>query len=288
MNCLLPLIDALPDRGWITGDLRRMAAALPYFPAVGFEVKLGVAAPPDFAVQVPLRAGGAHIWYADVFNQCITPGTALSRAVKNIFLEFDYPYEAVPAIFLGLSDDAFGDANEVQAAAALLVTGARVDDDLAAHVTHLAAMPSRSADLLRINVAGKGIDAIPEAVEIRQSLDGYVYNLVCTLDLFSGRNPRERGSAFGLECYTDDWPRLLEHCSGRGLCSEADVFRLLGWKGESAGPPAESLPGWSVRTGAFLQGESCILRTLNHVKFVYSRERGLRMKAYLGALHRWS
>jgi hypothetical protein len=288
VNSLLPVVDAIPE---IPGDLRALrekAAELPYFPAMAFEKRMdSAAAPLDFSVHVPRRPGGAHLFYADLVSQWLMPGSLLARSVENMILEFDHPFDRVPAIFLGLTEVPESDAAAVQSIAGILVPGATVPPQLSEFVTHIAAMPARAPDLLRLNVAGRGIEAVDAANALRTSLSPFARNFVCAIDVSSRGGYALDGTRFGLECYTDNWPVLLNECMKRGWCNGADVRQLLGWTGESTGPDRSAVPEWSARTGLFLNGQSRILRKLNHVKIVCAAGQPTRMKAYLAAYHVW-
>jgi hypothetical protein len=288
VNSLLPVVDAIPE---IPGDLRALrkkAAELPYFPTMAFEKRMdSAAAPLDFSVHVPRRPGGADLFYAEPLSQWLTAGSLLAHSVENMILEFDHPFNQVPALFLGLTEVPQPDADTVQSIAGILVPGAQVPARLAEYVTHLAAMPARAPDLLRLNIGGQGIGYIARAGELRASLAPFARNFVCAIDIFNRAEPIFDTARFGLECYTDNWPVLFKECMKRGWCGGADVRELLAWTGESEGPHRSAVPDWSARTGLFLNGSSRILRKLNHVKIVCAAGEPTRMKAYLAAYHVW-
>lgn len=286
MNSLLPFVTALPSLPVDLVAVRSKAAELPFFPALALEISMGSpSAPPDFAVHVPLRPGGSHTYYTHLLHDCLTPDTLLARSVENLILEFDHPFHTAPALFVSLRHGL--DPADVQALAALLVPGIKVPDAFAPYVTHVAAMPSRSPDLLRLNIAGAGIDLIAPAAALRNSLAAFAYNFVCAIDVSPRMDPGNEIPRFGLECYAADWPEFLSHCCRRGWCTPEEASTLLDWPGQSPGPAPSDLPEWSLRTGSFLNAQSCLLRTLNHVKLVCHSGRPPRMKAYLAAFHLW-
>jgi hypothetical protein len=293
VSSLAPVVARLESESWSASGVDALASSLPWSPLVGFEWELGDRPTlAGFAVQVERRPEWQSAGGTGFVAEWISSGLLCERGVESILLEYDPPFTGPPAVFAGLSERTV-DAGDVEAIAGALAPGCKVPDALVGRVCHLAAMRSRSPEVLRINVAGVSPQLLaaagfPEArlealARLLEAATPHAHHIVCALDVSAGIQPR-----FGLECYSADWKATLEAFAQYGWRPADDVARLLAWPGVCDGPGWSELPAHIARVGQFLNARSVLTRSINHVKVVSAPGRPVVLKAYLAARHSWS
>lgn len=217
---------------------------------------------------------------AGLCQACSAPGSPLSKALSELWLEFDVPpasengsaeldlVHISPSVFARVRPGP--EAPEHAAVVFGLLTEGREMPALERHlnrcinacpqgayVSHIALMLGRVPAALRVNVSRLSLRELPRYLEHVgwpgpadeiQRLGGvlleFVDSIVFALDLGDQVEPR-----IGLECFFAEWhsmdPRweyLLDHLVDVGLCSGEKRNALLAWPGRVS--PADSSGPW--------------------------------------------
>lgn len=309
-------------------NLEQLLGTLPPISTAGFECRLG-------ADQTQVDFGVAFVNYAAQFRQIFSRypqwqtlapfwqawlHAADQQNFTGLLLEFDLDTDSIdriPSLFLGLKPPYSREfaALEPLIQSLLPDCGAAVLDQVrvcydslptGAVNTHLGAMLSRSAQAVRLNLAGLPTEQIPDYLSaigwqdptaqfppLLSTLSRHVENLhILAIDVGERVLPR-----IGLECYFSHqpkqeprWQTFLDYLVEQELCTAAKAEALLQWPG--AIQAGQGNPDWpenlSLGDRFFgSQAGSAFVRWINHIKLVYTPGYPLEAKAYPTFKHCW-
>lgn len=281
-------------------------------------------------LSIPDRFLSHPIWQdiQNLYQDWSDPASFLHPRVRNLCLEFDLEEGSqtseilVPCLFLGLHQDAIGEANSLTKILTCIPPNLLVNQPNSklfefnlqqcinnlpknASIAHLGIMLSRSNREVRLHIKGipaleiprylqqigwkRDTDRLMSSIETLSNFVDYF-----TLDLDIGE---EIGLQVGLECYLEKqppnesrWFFFLDYLVAEGICSSAKKDALLGWPGitQKADCP-EIWPSNLMMGDAFLApvAFSLFYRAIYHIKVVYHPDLPLFAKAYLEFGHQW-
>lgn len=311
--------------------IRSLAQILPPFSFAGFECRLGAdQSRVDFQVNLscftpslPETFLNHPAWqvFQEICQEWTEPKSSLHQRVRDIWLEFDVDEQPsqvpVPCIFLSLSQETLSEPQEIVEMASrllnhhvssLLETNLRLSMDCLpakARISHLGAMLSRSAQVVRINVNGISSKQLldylmqigwTEPTNTLQSLisklSEFVDYIRLSCDVGETILPK-----IGLECFLRKqpqneprWQLFLDYLVEKGLCTLDKQNALFTWPGFCQ--KASQLDNWpnNLDWGDLLLGSkafSIFTRNISHIKIVYQPGCFLEAKVYLAFFYNW-
>jgi len=257
----------------------------------------------------------ARVWTA--------PWSPLFRAVHNVWLEFDieeaYDGTPLPNVFLGShtlrSSGPQVDLHRIPEQCAWLTDAAmpllldrNIDRSLRlqiarclsllpedANVFQVGLMLARTSDAVRLCVRGLSGQPIVQYLTAVES-DAIGYELVQLLSALATRVARidldfditdHVLASIGLECYPKaaQVSNFLTYLVELGLCTSAKAEGIKQWQGQVGNRSAAYSRLGDLRVGPESLVCHGFVRSLHHVKLVFSRGRVVNSKAYLGVHH---
>lgn len=309
-----------------------LAATLPALPGGGLECHLKDRERVDVAVRLLADDGGRDALLArhpalrfpaalttgatwqrlrTLGERWATAGTAESRELSSVWLEFDLPEDEdadparlIPSVFLGCRTPAHQAPSDKAwlADAATLLAAPRSEPVLRAALVRAEAQGAAGAELAfvglmlsreeaGVRVVLKGLDAA--ALHRRVAALGWTGDLDALAQALGELVPREAALALHLDLapelgprigveialkghplHTPGWQQLLRGLVARQACTDAAAQTLVGWPGliSVSEGVRQRWPGLAPRG---------IARRINHVKLSFHAERPLVAKAYL-------
>jgi hypothetical protein len=255
---------------------------------------------------------------ADFFSELAREGSRLNLGIDEVFLEYDVPPDATaptaPSVFFSLREVEPAEARAT-VATALQILG--VTDRCAldacfaacaadAHVSHVGAMLSRPAGIIRVNIKGLRTGEAagfltacgwPGDVAAAAALFEWALDRVdrVTLALDAGERLLPR---IGVECFLDEqpdrdtaWTVLARELCADGLCSTEKACALMGIPADIT--PRDLAGGWPPELVAESLRRppnefSAYARRLAHFKLTLNADGSREAKAYFAAVHHWT